>query len=85
MPNVERILRLINWPHDAGIKFSFNGRSDKMHYTVIEECGCYNVYRVDSNTPEEAKQIVKDGKAIAEHHCGKNEVVKVLSEDGAAT
>jgi len=26
--------------------------------------------------------MVKEGKAIAEHHCGKNEVIKVLSEEG---
>ncbi len=59
-----------------------NRRSKEMRYTVVEECGCYNVYHVDSNTPEEAKRVINEGKAIAEHHCGQNEVVEVLSEEG---
>ncbi len=53
-----------------------------MRYTVVEDCKCYNVYHVDSNTPEEAKQIVNGGKMVAEHRCGQNEVVEVLSEEG---
>jgi hypothetical protein len=53
-----------------------------MRYTVIVDCGCYNVYHVDSTTPEGAKRIVNEGQAVAEHRCGQNEVVEVLSEEG---
>ena len=53
-----------------------------MRYMVIENCGCYSVYTVDSSTPEEAKRMVEERKTDGKHHAGSPEVVEVLSEEG---